>query len=352
SIMVGTGKGAENGILIKDAQSLERAEKVTAIVFDKTGTLTEGKPVVTDIRGDEPQVLALAYSLEKNSEHSLAEAIIHKAKELNISASNIENFQAVSGRGILGRVDGRLILLGNRAMMDENGIDLKEFGGQMEQLQLEGKTMMALAVGQEIVGLIAVSDKPKANAPGAIAELKKMGIQVLMITGDNQNTAQAIAKQVGVDQVIANVLPQDKEKKIRELQSQNNIVAMVGDGINDAPALAAADLGIAMGTGTDVAIEAAGITLMNTDLGSVVTAIKLSKATMRNIKENLGWAFGYNVALIPVAAGVLFPFFGILLNPILAGGAMAFSSVSVVLNALRLRGFRPPRMSHGTGRMS
>ena len=342
SIMVGTGKGAENGILIKDAQSLERAEKVTAIVFDKTGTLTEGKPVVTDIRRDEAKVLELAYSLEQGSEHLLAEAIIHKAEEMKVTASRVDNFQAVSGRGIQGTIGGQPVLLGNRAMMDENRVDLKDFGVQMEQLQAEGKTVMALAVGKEIAGLIAVIDKPKASASDAVAELKKMGIQVFLITGDNPNTAQAIAKQVGIEDVIANVRPQDKEKKIRDLQGQKKIVAMVGDGINDAPALAAADLGIAMGTGTDVAIEAAGITLMNTDLHSVVTAIKLSKATMRNIKENLLWAFGYNVVLIPVAAGMLFPFFGVLLNPIIAGGAMAFSSISVVLNALRLRGFRPP----------
>ena len=341
SIMVGTGKGAENGILIKDAQRLERAEKVTAIVFDKTGTLTEGKPFVTDIRGDEAKVLELAYSLEKGSEHSLAEAIIHKAEEIKATASRVDNFQAVSGRGIQGTIAGQPVLFGNRAMMDEQKVDLKEFRAQMEQLQAEGKTVMALALEKEIVGLIAVIDKPKASASAAVVELKKMGIQVFMITGDNQNTAEAIAKQVGIEDVIANVLPQDKEKIIRDLQGQKKIVAMVGDGINDAPALAAADLGIAMGTGTDVAIEAAGITLMNTDLRSVVTAIKLSKATMRNIKENLLWAFGYNVALIPVAAGILFPFFGVLLNPMIAGGAMAFSSISVVLNALRLRSFRP-----------
>jgi Cu+-exporting ATPase len=340
SIMVGTGKGAESGILIKDAQSLERAEKVTTIVFDKTGTLTKGKPVVTDVRGDQRQVLSLAYSLEKSSEHSLAEAIIAKAKAMNVTASEVENFEAVSGRGIRGRIDGQRVLLGNRTMLDENGVDLKQFGAQMAQLQSEGKTVMALAVEQEPIGLIAVIDEPKPSAHAAIAALKQMGIETVMITGDNQNTAEAIGKQVGIDNVIANVLPQDKERKIRELQEQKKIVAMVGDGINDAPALAAADLGIAMGTGTDVAIEAAGITLMNSDLRSVVTAIQLSRATMRNIKENLLWAFGYNVALIPLAAGLLFPFFGVLLNPILAGGAMAFSSLSVMLNALRLRGFK------------
>ncbi|MEP7200058.1 MAG: heavy metal translocating P-type ATPase [Chloroflexota bacterium] len=340
SIMVGTGKGAEHGILIKDAQSLERAEKVTTIVFDKTGTLTKGKPVVTDIRGEQGKVLSLAYSLEKSSEHALAEAIVAKAKEMKVEANDIQNFEAVSGRGIRGTVYGKRVLLGNRTMMDEQGVDLKQFGAQMAQLQSEGKTVMALAVEQDALGLIAVIDEPKPSAREAIAALKRMGIETVMITGDNQNTAEAIGRQVGIETVIANVLPQDKEQKIRALQAQKKIVAMVGDGINDAPALAAADLGIAMGTGTDVAIEAAGITLMNSDLRSVVTAIQLSRATMRNIRENLLWAFGYNVALIPVAAGLLFPFFGVLLNPILAGGAMAFSSLSVVANALRLRGFK------------
>ncbi len=340
SIMVGTGKGAEHGILIKDAQSLERAEQVTTVVFDKTGTLTEGKPSVTDIRGDQTKVLSLAYALEKNSEHALAEAIVSKARAMKVEASEVENFEAFAGRGIRGMVYGKPVLLGNRALMEENGVDLKQFGAPMEQLQAEGKTVMALALDKEATGLIAVIDPPKPSAREAIVELKQMGVATAMITGDNLNTAQAIARQVGIDDVMANVLPQDKEKKIRELQGQNKVVAMVGDGINDAPALAAADLGIAMGTGTDVAIEAAGITLMNTDLRSVVTAIKLSRATMRNIKENLVWAFGYNVALIPVAMGILYPFFSLLLSPILAGGAMAFSSLSVVANALRLRGFK------------
>jgi Cu+-exporting ATPase len=348
SIMVGTGKGAEQGILIKDAQSLERAEKVTAIVFDKTGTLTEGKPKVTDVRGDTQSVLALAYALEKNSEHPLAEAIVARAKQEAIAAQPVEQFEAVSGRGIRGKVDGRQIWLGNRAFMDENQVAMSELAAQMDQLQNDGKTVIALASaaaggaaqsGSRALGLIAVSDQPKASARDAIAALRQMGIETVMLTGDNAQTAEAIARQVGITRVIANVLPQDKEARIRELQGQQKVVAMVGDGINDAPALAAADLGIAMGSGTDVAIEAAGITLMNSDLRSVVTAIQLSRATMRNIKENLLWAFGYNVLLIPVAAGLLYPFFGILLNPMLAGGAMAFSSLSVVLNALRLRGF-------------
>jgi Cu+-exporting ATPase len=339
SIMVGTGKGAEQGILIKDAQSLERAEKVTAIVFDKTGTLTVGKPVVTDIRGDPQQVLSLAYALEKNSEHPLAEAIVAKAKQENIPAKDVAQFAAVSGRGIRGQVDGQAVWLGNRAFMDEQQVALEELATQMDQLQAEGKTVIAVAAGRKAIGLIAVSDQAKPSAAGAIAALNAMGIETIMLTGDNQQTAEAIGRQVGITRVIANVMPQDKEARIRELQAQKKVVAMVGDGINDAPALAAADLGIAMGTGTDVAIEAAGITLMNSDLRSVVTAIQLSRATMRNIKENLVWAFGYNLTLIPVAAGVLFPFFGILLSPMLAGGAMAFSSLSVVLNALRLRSF-------------
>ena len=339
SIMVGTGKGAEHGILIKDAQSLERAEKVTTIVFDKTGTLTVGKPIVTDIRGDPQQVLPLAYTLEKNSEHPLAEAIVARAKQDNVAAKDVAQFEAVSGRGIRGQVDGQAVWLGNRAFMDEQQVALGELAAQMDQLQAEGKTVIAVAAGKNAIGLIAVSDQPKPSARDAIAALKAMGVETIMLTGDNQQTAEAIGRQVGIARVIANVMPQDKEARIRELQGQKKVVAMVGDGINDAPALAAADLGIAMGTGTDVAIEAAGITLMNSDLGSVVTAIQLSRATMRNIRENLLWAFGYNLALIPVAAGVLFPFFGILLSPMLAGGAMAFSSLSVVLNALRLRGF-------------
>ncbi len=340
SIMVASGKGAERGILIKDAQSLERAEKVTAVVFDKTGTITEGKPSVTDIRGDEAEVMQLAYSLENTSEHSLAVPIVAKAKEMGLAPRPVTDFAATSGRGVGGIVNGQAVLLGNRALMEESSIDLKEWSSTVEALQSEGKTVMTLAVEKNILGLVAVIDRPKASSRDAITQLKRMHIQTVMITGDNLATAEAIARQVGIDEAIANVLPQDKENKIRELQKQKKIVAMVGDGINDAPALAAADLGIAMGSGTDVAIEAAGVTLMNSDLRSVVTAIRLSRATMRNIKQNLGWAFGYNVALIPVAAGVLFPFFGLLLNPILAGAAMALSSLSVVSNSLRLRTFR------------
>lgn len=339
SIMVASGKGAERGILIKDAQSLERAEKVTAVVFDKTGTLTEGKPTVTDIRGD-AALMQFAYSLENTSEHSLAVPIVAKAKELGLVALAVSDFSAISGRGVRGVIDDEVVLLGNGALMEENGIDMKEWVSTVEELQKEGKTVMTLAAGKKLLGLLAVIDRPKATSSPAIADLKRMHIETIMITGDNLATAKAIARQVGIDEVIANVLPQDKENKIRELQAQKKVVAMVGDGINDAPALAAADLGIAMGSGTDVAIEAAGITLMNSDLRSVVTAIQLSRATMRNIKQNLGWAFGYNVALIPVAAGLLFPFIGLLLNPILAGAAMALSSLSVVSNSLRLRTFK------------
>ncbi len=340
SIMVGTGKGAEHGILIKDAQSLERAEQVRTIVFDKTGTLTAGKPVVTDIRGDEARVLSLAYALERNSEHALAEAIVSRAKQTNAALPEASSFEAVAGRGIRAAVNGQTVLLGNRALLDEAGIALKQFEAPMADLQAEGKTVMALAADGEPLGLIAVIDEPKPSASEAIAALKQLHVKTLMITGDNASTAQAIGRRVGIDDVIANVLPQDKERHVRALQKDRTVVAMVGDGINDAPALAAADLGIAMGTGTDVAIEAAGITLMSGDLRSVPATIRLSRATMRNIRENLFWAFGYNVVLIPVAMGLLYPAFGWLLNPILAGGAMAFSSLSVVLNALRLRGFR------------
>ncbi|MBI5879911.1 MAG: copper-translocating P-type ATPase [Chloroflexi bacterium] len=340
SIMVGTGKGAQYGILIKDAESLERAERVQAIIFDKTGTLTAGKPVVTDLRGNETQVLSLAYALEKQSEHALAEAINSRARQLHIAALDASNFEAVAGRGVRATVNGQTVLLGNRALMDENSVPLGEFAPALAELQTGGKTVMAVAADGKTVGLIAVIDEPKPSASEAIAALKKMHVRTLMITGDNLSTAQAIGRQVGIDQVVANVLPQDKEQHVRALQQERMVVAMVGDGINDAPALAASDLGIAMGTGTDVAIEAAGVTLMNGDLRSVPATIRLSRATMSNIRENLFWAFGYNIALIPVAMGVLYPFFGWLMNPILAGGAMAFSSLSVILNALRLRRFK------------
>lgn len=362
AIMVGTGKGAEAGILIKDAESLEIAHKVNIIVFDKTGTLTNGKPVVTDIISLQPTtynpqaVLRLAASLEKGSEHSLAEAIVKNAEEKKLLLSKVEKFKAIVGQGVEGIIDGKTVRFGNRRLMDEilkpslpAGRQVQDDNGQvmvnMEELEKEGKTVMLLSMDGALAGLIAVADTVKESAKAGVMSLQKKGIEVVMITGDNQRTADAIAKQVGIKKVFAQVLPQDKEKIVRQLQTttynlQPNIVAMVGDGINDAPALVAADVGIAMGTGTDVAIEAADITLINKDLRTVASTVELSKKTMRTIRVNLFWAFGYNVILIPVAMGALYPFFGILLNPIFASVAMASSSISVVANSLLLKKYK------------
>ena len=332
AIMVGTGLGAERGILIKDAESLETAHKVDAVIFDKTGTLTYGKPVVTDIVGD---VLQLAASLEKGSEHSLAEAIVKKGEEKKINFLKVSKFKAIPGHGVEGVVDGKKVVLGNRRLMQREKIQIN--GGEVERLEREGKTVMMLGVTGKVAGLIAVADTLKETSKEAVGSLQKMGIEVLMITGDNQRTAKAIASKVGIKNVLAEVLPEDKEKQVKKLQNEGKIVAFVGDGINDAPALAQANVGIAMGEGTDVAIEAGDITLINKDLRSVASAINLSKKTMRTIKLNLFWAFGYNIILIPVAMGILYPFFQILLSPILASGAMALSSISVVSNSLLLK---------------
>ncbi len=341
AIMVGTGKGAEHGILIKDAASLEIANKIKTIVFDKTGTLTKGKPEVTDIipasKVTKEEVLKLAASIEKGSEHSLAEAIVKYADEQKISTDSVTKFQAIAGHGVQGLVGSKKVFLGNRRLMDREKIDYKEFTEKISQLETDGKTVMMLTIDGKLAGLVAVADTIKDTAKEGVAALKKIGIEVVMITGDNQRTANAIAKKLGIDRVLAEVLPDQKEAEVRKLQAEGKKVAMVGDGINDAPALAAADIGIAMGTGTDVAIEAADITLINKDLRSVASAIELSKKTMRTIKLNLFWAFGYNIILIPVAMGVLYPFSGILLNPIFASVAMASSSISVVTNSLLLR---------------
>jgi len=341
AIMVGTGKGAEKGILIKNAEALERTQKVGAIVFDKTGTLTNGKPSVTNLvpasGWTDTTLLGLAAAIEKGSEHPLAEAIVQEAHTRDVPLPQVEHFQAIPGQGVEGNIEGRTVLLGNRKLLREQTVEIGEVLPEVERLEQEGKTVMFVAVDRQLAGLVAVADTVKASAKEAVAELKRMGITIYMITGDNQRTANAIARQVGVEHVLAEVLPQEKEQKIRELQAKGLVVAMVGDGINDAPALAQADVGIAMGTGTDVAIEAASITLITKDLKAVVTAVKLSKQTMRTIKQNLLWAFGYNVILIPVAAGLLYPFFGILLNPIYASAAMALSSVSVVSNSLLLQ---------------
>jgi Cu+-exporting ATPase len=346
SIMVGTGKGAENGILIRGAEALETAHRLDTIVLDKTGTLTKGEPSVTDIIESksfaEKEILTLAASAEKGSEHPLGEAIVKKAKEDNLSLLDSKNFQAIAGQGIEAMIDSRKILLGNLRLMEEKKVRLDGLAERAEQLSGEGKTPMFLAVDGQGAGIIAVADTLKENSRAAVETLHRMGLEVVMLTGDNKRTARAIASQIGIDRVLAEVLPEKKAEEVKRLQSEGKKVGMVGDGINDAPALAQADVGIAIGTGTDVAMESSDITLIGGDLRGVVTAIALSKATIRNIKQNLFWAFAYNTILIPVAAGALFPFFGILLNPIFAAGAMAFSSVTVVSNALRLRRFKPP----------
>ncbi len=342
AIMVGTGKGAEKGILIKDAESLEIANKVRSVVFDKTGTLTQGKPEVTDIIGDE-QTLKIAASLEQGSEHSLAEAIVAGAKEKNIKLTKSSGFKAISGFGIEAKLGTKKYYLGNRKLMDQQKISYKNYEDKISELESEGKTVMLLALSDRrksngLIGMIAVADTLKPTAKETVELLKKRHIDVWMITGDNSRTAKAVAHLAGIENVLAEVLPEQKAQKIKELKSTTGKhVAFAGDGINDAPALASADVGIAMGTGTDVAIESAGITLLNKDLRSVVSAIELSKSTVSVIKQNLVWAFGYNVILIPVAMGVLFPFFGVLLNPALAAFAMAASSISVVGNSLRLK---------------
>ncbi|CAH2212221.1 copper [Cu(I)] transporter ATPase CopA [Tepidibacter aestuarii] len=343
AIMVGTGKGAENGVLIKSGVALESAHKIETIVFDKTGTITEGKPEVTDIitldNYAQEELLQIAASAEKGSEHPLGEAIVRGAEEKNISLLNLDKFYAIPGHGIEVEIKSKQIYLGNEKLMRDKNIDisLKE---ESDKLAGEGKTPMYMAVDDKLEGIIAVADVVKESSKKAIDMLHDMGIEVAMITGDNKKTASAIAKQVGIDVVLAEVLPEDKSNEVKKLQGKNKVVAMVGDGINDAPALAQADIGIAIGSGTDVAMESADIVLMKSDLVDVVTAIKLSKSTIRNIKQNLFWAFAYNTAGIPLAAGVFYALGGPKLNPMFAAGAMALSSVSVVTNALRLRKFK------------
>jgi Cu+-exporting ATPase len=346
SIMVGTGKGAENGILIRGAEALETAHQLNTIVLDKTGTLTKGEPSVTELIGSEKfsqkELLAFAASAEKGSEHPLGEAIVRKAKEENLNLLDPKDFQAIAGQGIEATVDSKRVLFGNLKLMEEKKIILNGLLEKAEDLSIQGKTPMFLAVDGVAAGIIAVADTLKESSKEAVGALHRMGLEVVMLTGDNQRTAKAIAQQIGIDHILAEVLPEMKAEEVRRLQAEGKKVGMVGDGINDAPALAQADVGIAIGTGTDVAMESSDITLIGGDLRGVVTAIALSKATIRNIRQNLFWAFAYNTILIPVAAGVLFPFWGILLNPILAAGAMAFSSVTVVSNALRLRKFKSP----------
>jgi P-type Cu+ transporter len=344
AIMVGTGKGAENGILIKGGEALETAHKINTIVFDKTGTITQGKPTVTDILPlgvpDADELLRLAASAEKASEHPLGQAIVSGAQARGIDLLPVDNFLSVTGQGIEATIGGRRVLAGNSKLMEAKGIVLGEAETVADRLAGEGKTPMFIAADGKMAGIVAVADVVKASSREAIEHLHQMGIEVVMITGDNRKTADAIARQVGINRVLAEVMPQDKANEVKKLQQSGRKVAMVGDGINDAPALAQADVGIAIGSGTDVAMESADIVLMRSDLRDVPTAIRLSKQTIRNIKQNLFWAFGYNVIGIPVAAGVLHLFGGPLLSPILAAAAMSLSSVSVLTNALRLKRFK------------
>jgi len=345
SIMVGTGRGAQLGVLVKSGEALELAEKTQVLVFDKTGTLTHGKPKLTDLiavedNADTAELLFLVASCEQNSEHPLAEALVAEAVEKEMTLVQPESFQAEQGKGIAGEIDGKTILFGNRQLLEEQGIAVGVMIKQVEMLSAEGKTVLFLAVDNSFSAIFAVADTLKAEVPKAIQKMRKMGLRLIMLTGDQKITANAIAKQAGIKEVIAEVLPEKKSAVIEKLQNEGLNVAMVGDGINDAPALALADVGIAMGTGIDIAIESGDIVIMKGNLDGVITALSLSRAVMKNIRQNLFWAFGYNVVGIPVAAGLLTLFGGPALNPMIAGGAMALSSVSVVSNALRLRFFK------------
>jgi Cu+-exporting ATPase len=362
AIMVGTGRGAENGILIRSAGALERAHQIDTVLLDKTGTLTRGEPKVTDIlaipASSQEEVLQLAASAEHGSEHPLGEAIVRAAREKKLKLLPAKGFNAIPGKGVKASVAGKELILGNLKLVEEKGLSLNGLGTEAERLRKKGKTVMLLGADSRVTGLIALADTLKPNAKKALAELHKMGLETMMITGDNRRTAEAIAQEAGIDRALAEVLPENKSREIKKLQKKGKVVAMVGDGINDAPALAQADVGIAIGTGTDVAMETGDITLISGDLEGIVTAISLSKSTMRTIKQNLFWAFAYNTALIPIAAGVLYLAFGTgsvpsglnfilgeygFLNPILAAAAMAASSITVVLNSLRLKRFRPAR---------
>lgn len=365
AIIVGTGKGAENGILIRSAEALERSHKISTVLLDKTGTLTRGEPKVTDIiaipSSSQEEVLQLAASVEHGSEHPLGEAIVRAAAEKKLELSPASDFNAIPGHGVEALVKGKKLLLGNLRLIKDKGLSLNGLGEEADCLWEKGKTVMFLGLDSQVVGIIALADTLKPNAKEALEELHKMSIEAVMLTGDNQRTAEAIAREVGIDRILAEVLPEHKAQEVKKLQDEGKVVAMVGDGINDAPALAQADVGIAIGTGTDVAMETGDITLISGDLGGIVTAISLSKRTMRTIKQNLFWAFAYNTALIPVAAGVLYLAFGHIgvpsglhfvlgdygfLNPILAAAAMAASSITVVFNSLRLRKFKPAKFGN------
>ncbi|MEC6748880.1 heavy metal translocating P-type ATPase [Marinilactibacillus sp. XAAS-LB27] len=347
AIMVGTGKGAEHGVLIKSGDALETMHSIDTVVFDKTGTLTQGEPVVTDIvvsekgKLTEETLLQLAASMEQGSEHALGEAIVKEAQQKTVQLIEIESFEAIAGHGITGRLEDSTIYFGNRRLMNEQGVTISQLESKADQMADEGKTPMFLAMDGQLQGVIAVADTLKENSKDTVRSLQDKGIQVVMITGDNTRTAKAIAQQAGIDNVLSEVLPEDKAKEVKKLQEEGRKVAMVGDGINDAPALVQATIGMAIGSGTDVAVESADIVLMRSDMNEVVTALDLSQATLKNIKQNLFWAFAYNLVGIPVAMGLLFVFGGPLLNPALAAVAMSFSSVSVLLNALRLKRFKP-----------
>lgn len=334
SLMVGTGKGAENGVLFKSGEFLEKTQKLTTIVLDKTGTITKGKPDVTNIislnNESEDTILRMAAIAEKNSEHPLGECIVEVAKAKGMEITDPQHFNAIPGFGVEATIENKQVLIGTRMLMNKNGIDITALEEKAQQLEFEGKTAMFMAIDKSPAAILAVADTVKEHSKEAIKQLQELGLEVVMLTGDNQRTADAIGKQVGVNRIIAEVLPEGKAEEVKKLQEQGKVVAMVGDGINDAPALVTADIGMAMGTGSDIAIETGDVTLMRGDLRAIVTAIKLSKATMKNIKQNLFWAFFYNIIGIPIVAAGL-------LTPWIAGAAMAFSSLSVVSNALRLK---------------
>jgi Cu+-exporting ATPase len=341
SIMVATGKGATLGVLFKNAEAIEFMRKVDTLVVDKTGTLTEGKPKLVAVKPapgfEEPRLLQLAASLERASEHPLAAAIVAGAEARRLPFLAVESFESVTGKGVKARVEGAGVVLGNRRLMDDSGMDPAGLAAEAETMRAEGQTVMFVAVDGKLAGLIGVADPIKTTTPEAIRQLHEENIRIVMLTGDSRTTAQAAASKLGIDEVVAEVLPEDKSNVVKRLQEEGRFVVMAGDGINDAPALAKAQIGIAMGTGTDVAMESAGVTLVKGDLGGILRARRLSRATMRNIKENLLFAFVYNALGVPIAAGVLYPFFGLLLSPMIAAAAMSVSSVSVVCNALRLR---------------
>jgi Cu+-exporting ATPase len=344
SIMVGVGRGATAGVLIKNAEALEVLEKVDTLVVDKTGTLTEGKPRLTSVvpapGQSEAEVLRLAASLERGSEHPLAAAIVAGAEASGVALVAAQDFRSITGKGVVGTVDGRRVALGNQKLLDELGVVASELADRAHALRCDGQTVMFVAVDHAVAGLVGVADPIKASTAEAIELLHRAGVRVVMLTGDNRTTAEAVARKLGIDEIEADVLPEQKGQVVRRLQAQGRRVAMAGDGINDAPALAQADVGIAMGTGTDVAMESAGVTLVKGDLRGIARARRLSQATMRNIRENLFFAFVYNALGVPIAAGVLYPVSGLLLSPIIASAAMSFSSVSVIANALRLRRVR------------